>query len=82
MHVSPSEFEKDLDVILACFRNEERPTPEQIEAIAKSPTAQRQWRDVANAVLAKTGDDARAIREANAAVAKRTRGGGTKPKKR
>ena len=38
---------------------------------AKSTTAQRQWADVANAVLQKTGDEARAVREANAAVAKR-----------
>lgn len=28
----------------------------------------RQWADVANSVLDKTGDDGRAIREANAAV--------------
>jgi uncharacterized protein YdaT len=37
---------------------------------AKSPTAKRQWTHVANAVLKKTGDEGRAIREANA-VAKR-----------
>lgn len=38
---------------------------------AKSPKAKRQWRDVANAVLAKTGDDARAVRAANAVVKRR-----------
>lgn len=38
---------------------------------AKSPTARRQWAHVANAVLQKTGSDARAIREANAVVAAR-----------
>jgi hypothetical protein len=40
---------------------------------AKSPTAKRQWAHVANSVLKRTGDDARAVREANAAVAKRKR---------
>lgn len=38
---------------------------------ARSPKAQRQWAHVANGVLAKTGDDARAIREANAVVKRR-----------
>jgi len=38
---------------------------------AKSPKAKRQWSKVANKVLAETGDDARAIRSANAAVARR-----------
>ncbi len=37
---------------------------------ADTPQKQRQWRDVANSVLKKTGDDARAIREANAVVAR------------
>jgi hypothetical protein len=37
----------------------------------RSPAAGRQWASTANAVLAKTGDDGRAIRIANAAVAKR-----------
>ena len=37
---------------------------------ARSPRRSRQWRDVANAVLKRTGDEGRAIREANAAVAK------------
>jgi hypothetical protein len=40
---------------------------------AKSPTAQRQWAHVANGVLETTGDEARAVREANAAIAKRRR---------
>ncbi len=35
---------------------------------ADTPKKQRQWRDVANSTLARTGDDARAIREANAVV--------------
>ncbi len=38
---------------------------------AKSPKAKRQWSAVANSVLSKTGDEGRAIREANAAVKKR-----------
>lgn len=38
---------------------------------AKTPKAKRQWRDVANGVLKKTGDEARAIREANAVVGRR-----------
>jgi hypothetical protein len=38
---------------------------------AKSPKAKRQWRDVANGVLAKTGNEGRAIREANAVIARR-----------
>ena len=40
---------------------------------AKSPKAKRQWVHVANSVLKKTGDEGRAIREANA-VAKRAAG--------
>lgn len=38
---------------------------------AKSPTAKRQWTHVANTVLARTGDEKRAIREANAVAKKR-----------
>lgn len=38
---------------------------------ARSPKAKRQFSHVANAVLAKTGDEGRAIRAANSAVAKR-----------
>lgn len=38
---------------------------------AKSAVAKRQWSDVANGVLKKTGDEGRAVREANAVVARR-----------
>lgn len=38
---------------------------------AKSPTAKRQWAHVADSVLRKTGDEGRAIREANAVVKRR-----------
>lgn len=38
---------------------------------AKSPKAKRQWAHVADQVLAKTGDEARAIREANAVIKRR-----------
>lgn len=38
---------------------------------AKSPAAKRQWAATANAVLAKSGDDGKAIRIANAAVKRR-----------
>lgn len=38
---------------------------------AKSPTAKRQFAEVADKVLAKTGDEGRAVRAGNAAVAKR-----------
>lgn len=48
---------------------------------AKSPKAKRQWRDVANSVLKKTGDEGRAVREANGAVKKRS-AGRTGPEKR
>lgn len=41
---------------------------------AKSPTAKRQWRSVANKVLAQSGNEGRAIREANAVI--KRRGGG------
>ncbi len=39
----------------------------------KSSTGKRQWADVANSVLRRTGNEGRAIREANA-VAKKRRG--------
>ena len=42
---------------------------------AKSPTAKRQWRDVANSVLERTGDDAQAVRTANGVIARRLRVG-------
>ena len=35
---------------------------------AKSPAAKKQWSSTANAVLAKTGDEGKAVRIANAAV--------------
>jgi hypothetical protein len=38
---------------------------------AKSAKAKRQWTDVGNKVLAKTGDEVRAIKEANAVVGRR-----------
>jgi len=41
---------------------------------ANTPKKKRQWSDVANKVLATTGDEGRAVREANAVVA-RGRGG-------
>lgn len=37
---------------------------------ANAPKRQRQWKDVANAVLAKTGDEARAVRTANGVLKK------------
>jgi hypothetical protein len=37
---------------------------------AKSPKRKRQWAKVANSILARTDDDERAIRGANAAVKK------------
>lgn len=40
---------------------------------AKSPKAKRQFAEVANKVLKETGDDGKAVRIANAAVAKRKR---------
>lgn len=42
---------------------------------AKSAVAKRQWRDVANSVLARTGDDGLAVREANGVIAKRRAAG-------
>ena len=37
---------------------------------AASPKAQRQWSEVANSVLKSTGDDAKAIKEANGVIRK------------
>lgn len=37
---------------------------------ADTPKKKRQWEHVANGVLAKTGDEGRAIREANGVVAR------------
>lgn len=41
---------------------------------AKSGAAARQWAAVANSVLSKTGNDARAVRSANSAIARRHNG--------
>jgi hypothetical protein len=38
---------------------------------AKGPAAKKQWSAVANKVLKESGDDAKAIKIANAAIAKR-----------
>jgi hypothetical protein len=38
---------------------------------AKSAKGKRQWSDVANSVLKRTGDEGRAVREANAVVGRR-----------
>lgn len=35
---------------------------------AKSPKQERQWSDVANSVLKETGDEGRAVREANGVI--------------
>jgi len=37
---------------------------------ANTPKRQRQWSNVANSVLAKTGDEARAVRTANGVIKK------------
>lgn len=52
-------------------------TPEDAPSKTKkadTPKKQRQFAHVANSVLAKTGDEGRAIRSGNAAVAKSTFG--------
>lgn len=53
-------------------------TPEDVarhnKRAAKSPKAKRQWADVANSVLKSTGDEGRAIREANAVTNRNTIG--------
>lgn len=41
---------------------------------AKTPKQRRMWRDIANSVLAKTGSDSDAIREANGVIKKRGKG--------
>lgn len=46
---------------------------------ASTPNTQRQWAHVANSILESSGDEARAIREANAVIA---RGGNHVPHKR
>lgn len=53
-------------------------TPEDVarhnKRAAKSAKKSRQWSDVANKVLKATGDDGRAIREANAVTNRNTSG--------
>lgn len=44
---------------------------------AKTPKARRMWRDIADSVLAKTGDEARAVRTANGVIKTRSRKKGT-----
>ena len=39
---------------------------------AVSPTAKRQWSNVANSVLARTGNEGRAVASANATVSRRS----------
>lgn len=45
---------------------------------ARSGIAKRQWRDVANSILERTGNEGRAVRGANAAVRKRGKKRGRK----
>jgi hypothetical protein len=40
---------------------------------ASTPKKQRQWSDVANSVLERTGDEGRAVRSANGVIAKAKR---------
>jgi uncharacterized protein YdaT len=40
---------------------------------ANTPKTQRLWAEIANKVLAETGDEGRAIREANAVIARTAR---------
>jgi len=47
-------------------------------SLARTPTARRQWVDIANEVLHKTGDEGRAIREANGVIHRRSILGGTR----
>jgi hypothetical protein len=41
---------------------------------ATTPKKKRQFADVANSVLARTGDEGRAVREANAVVGRKRKG--------
>jgi len=45
----------------------------------KSPKRKKQWKDVANSILSRTGDEGRAIRGANSAVAKSKRRRSSRP---
>lgn len=40
---------------------------------AKTPKSMRMWKDIANNVLAKTGDEGRAIATANGVIKKRSK---------
>ncbi len=44
--------------------------PERHTRKADSPNKRKMWADVANSVLARTGDEAAAVREANGVIAK------------
>ena len=44
--------------------------PERHSKKANTPARKKQWTEVANKVLEETGDEGRAIREANAVVAR------------
>jgi hypothetical protein len=53
-------------------------TPEDASSHTKkatTQTAKRQWAEIANHVLERTGDEGRAIREANAVIARTARPG-------
>ena len=41
---------------------------------ADSPKARKQWKEVANSVLKRTGNESRAIKSANAVIARRKYG--------
>jgi hypothetical protein len=41
---------------------------------ANTPKKSRQWSDIANSVLASTGDEGRAVRTANGVVARKRKG--------
>jgi len=57
-----------------CYRGKayalEPRRPERHTKKANDPKRQRMWAEVANSVLSDTGDEGRAIREANSTVAK------------
>ncbi len=44
--------------------------PARHDKKADTPKKKRQWADVANSVLARTGDEAQAVRTANGVIAK------------
>lgn len=49
---------------------------------ADTPKKRRQWRDVANGVLKRTGNEALAIREANGVLKRQANGGTAFPRSR